>query len=432
MSNALAIAGVTAVLKNLLDNAVIDASLTSALGGTVTVSTLPPDRAFRPENNEENRLNLFLFQVTYNAAWRNVGLPSRDTRGNRISNAPLALNLHYLLSVHGVQEFQSEILLGYAMQLLHETPVLTRAGILQTLQNGSPVSAAGVLPPAYASLVAAQLAEQVEQIKIVPQYLNTEEISRFWSTFQTNYRMSVVYQVSVVLIGTDAPAKAPLPLLTRGAADGGFTAQLGLLPPFPVLDSLQPPDTQPAARLGEIIQLRGRNLSGANLGVRLVSSRLPSELSRQPEPGATNEEVSFRLTGTPADLAAGIYQVALELQRPGETFSRVTNSLALLVAPTITSPLPLLVTRDAAGSAVIPISCSPEVRPLQRTTLVVGDREVLADPHPNQTPSLTFSLPDADPGDHLLRLRVDGVESLLVDRSTTPPSFDASQRVTIT
>ena len=43
MSNALAIASVTAVLKDLLDNGVVDNSLSSTVG-EVTVSVLPPDR----------------------------------------------------------------------------------------------------------------------------------------------------------------------------------------------------------------------------------------------------------------------------------------------------------------------------------------------------------------------------------------------------
>ena len=43
MSNALAIASVTAVLKDLLNNGVIDHQL-SGVVGEVTVSALPPDR----------------------------------------------------------------------------------------------------------------------------------------------------------------------------------------------------------------------------------------------------------------------------------------------------------------------------------------------------------------------------------------------------
>jgi hypothetical protein len=432
VSNALAIAGVTAVLKNLLDNAVIDGSLTSAMGGPVTVTTLPPDRAFRPEAIEENRVNLFLFQITHNPGWRNVGLPSRDPDGVRVSNAPLALDLHYLLSVNGAQEFQSEILLGYAMQLLHERPVLGRAAILETLQSGSPVSAAGVLPPAYASLAAAQLAEQVEQIKIVPQYLSTEEMSRFWSSFQTNYRMTVVYQVSVILIERAGGAKTPLPVLTRGPGDSGISAQADLIARFPALDGVVPPTRQPAARLGESVILHGRNLAGTGLQVRLQSPRLADAVLIPPLPGATADRVSFELPNRPADLPAGAYHVSLELQRTGESYPRTTNSLALLVAPRITSPLPLAVARDGAGDVAINLSVSPEVRPSQRTTLIMGEREVEAAPHPSQTSSLSFPVTRAAPGDHFLRVRIDGVESLLVNRSVRPPAFDATQRVAVT
>ena len=44
VSNALAVASVTAVLKDLLNNGVIDHQL-SGVVGEVTVSALPPDRS---------------------------------------------------------------------------------------------------------------------------------------------------------------------------------------------------------------------------------------------------------------------------------------------------------------------------------------------------------------------------------------------------
>jgi hypothetical protein len=45
---------------------------------------------------------------------------------------------------------------------------------------------------------------------------------------------------------------------------------------------------------------------------------------------------------------------------------------------------------------------------------------------------LTFPIPRAPAGSHYLRLRVDGAESWLVDRTQVPPVFDPTQRVTIT
>jgi hypothetical protein len=72
------------------------------------------------------------------------------------------------------------------------------------------------------------------------------------------------------------------------------------------------------------------------------------------------------------------------------------------------------------------------VRPEQRAALLLGDREVLAQPHPAATDTLTFVVTAAPTGEHFLRLRIDGVDSLLVDRTATPPVFDSNQRVTIT
>src|SRR5215207_10690484 len=177
MSNALALASVTAVLKDLLDNALIDDSL-SATVGSVAVDALAPDR-IETGQEEKAQLNLFLYHVTPNPGWRNVGLPSQDGNGGRLSNPPLALDLHYLLTAYGQQDFQAEILLGYAMQVLHETPVLTRGAIRNALASPSPVGG-GILPPGMQALAASDLAEQVELIKIAPQPMSTEETSKLW------------------------------------------------------------------------------------------------------------------------------------------------------------------------------------------------------------------------------------------------------------
>ena len=86
VSNALAIASVTAVLKDLLNNGVIDHQL-SGVVGEVTVSALPPDRLLVAGEQETSRINLFMYHVTPNPGWRNVGLPSRQRRveiGSRI------------------------------------------------------------------------------------------------------------------------------------------------------------------------------------------------------------------------------------------------------------------------------------------------------------------------------------------------------------
>jgi hypothetical protein len=46
--------------------------------------------------------------------------------------------------------------------------------------------------------------------------------------------------------------------------------------------------------------------------------------------------------------------------------------------------------------------------------------------------TLPFPISGAQAGTHFIRLRVDGADSLLVDRSVDPPAFDQSQQVQIT
>jgi hypothetical protein len=69
--------------------------------------------------------------------------------------------------------------------------------------------------------------------------------------------------------------------------------------------------------------------------------------------------------------------------------------------------------------------------PTQRVTLVVGESEAPAQPHTARTNTLTFRFKQLPAGDYFVRLRVDGVESLLVNRAASPPAFDNSQKVTV-
>src|ERR1043166_2427512 len=104
MSNALAIAGVSAVLKDLLNNGLIDHDIGSLVNAPVTVTAMPPDRIKADDLGERAQLNLFLYQITPNMGWNNVGLPSRDSQGVRLTNRPLALDLHYLLTAYGKKD----------------------------------------------------------------------------------------------------------------------------------------------------------------------------------------------------------------------------------------------------------------------------------------------------------------------------------------
>jgi hypothetical protein len=435
MSNALAIAGVTAVLRDLLDSGMIEHAVTDALGQGVVVTAVPPDTIDLSGANARPRLNLFLHQVTPNQGWRNVGLPARDSRGDPAGNPPLAVDLHYLLTAYGLTDLQAEILLGYGMQLLHENPVLTREAIRRAL--APPAVNGALLPSAFQSLRAADLAEQLELIKVTPALMNSEEMSRLWSALQAHYRPTAAYHASVVLIESRRAARAALPVLTRGQIDPftqretGVQVQSDLTTATPTIAAVIPPQRNPSARLGDTITLTGHRLDGANRAVMLTNRRLDVEQEAPALAGAASDFIEFTVPALPADLPAATYEIAALVQRPGEPTRRQSNTLALTVAPRITTALPAAFARDGDGDATLTLLLEPEVRVGQSAALLLGTQEVPAEPFNTNTSALTFIVRSAVPGTYLARVRVDGIESLIIDRSATPPTF-LDLRITVT
>ncbi|MDB9444315.1 DUF4255 domain-containing protein [Sphaerospermopsis kisseleviana CS-549] len=209
MSNALSIVAVTAVLKDLLENGLVSDSITASVGD-VLVTAIPPD-LIKVGSDERAQLNLFLYQVTQN---RNVDWISQEFRTKHSSinsinsinksprsvNPPLALNLHYLLTAYGAKDFQAELLLGYAMQLLHRTTVISSELIANALKTAATSNTTSLISQALAGVSVSELVEQLGQIKLSPEFLNMEDSSKIWSALQTHYRPSISYQASMVLI----------------------------------------------------------------------------------------------------------------------------------------------------------------------------------------------------------------------------------------
>ena len=266
MSNALAIAAVTAVLRDLLQNALIDHDVVASVG-EVKVSVTSPGLIVAPADGQvPSQLNLFLYQVLANSGWSNVSQPAHGPKGERLGNPPLALDLRYLLTAYGVSDFDAEILLGYGMQILHETPALPRDAIRTALAPPGPISGS-ILAPAFQALSAADLADQVEQIKITPVFMNVEEMSQLWSSFQVAYRPSTAYHVSVVLIESKRSTRSTLPVQKYGLYALPFH--------LPQIDSVSPPTGlgQPILAGSDLV-IRGQRLLGNITRLQLDSGEL--------------------------------------------------------------------------------------------------------------------------------------------------------------
>lgn len=417
MSNALAIAAVTATLRNLLDQ-----ELGADVAGT-QITTRPPDRARNGATG--NQVNLFLYHASVNPAWRNTDLPWR-VRPGEVAPTPLPLNLYYLLTAYSGENdddidditdpnhlLGSHRLLGQAMRVLHDHPVLVADEIAAALP------ADDLLHYPY---------DQVENVRITPQPLSLDEVSKVWAGFQTNYRLSMTYEVSVVLIESLRARRAALPVLRRGPEDRGATIDLG---PYPMLDEIRrPARARPGFQLGDRIELHGRNLLGETVTARFVHADGSEVTLTTLEEGSSNERLLFNLPDdaqAQTDWAPGFYGVTVEAGAAGES-PRSSNSLPLALSPHVTS----VRLNRATPADTLTVVARPRIRSDQRVRVLLGEAGLPADPHPAETDTLTFPLAGAAAGDHVVRLRVDGVDSLPARLTPGGLEFHPDQRVTIT
>jgi hypothetical protein len=197
VASGLALASVTAVVKRLIENGLARRAVTSLIGGDATISSLPPDRV--PSGSDEKpQLNVFLFSVSPHSAL--------SGKRNGSGPPPLALDLHYLISGYGAQDFQAEILLGLAIQILHEKPVVERDELRAILSSLSSTADRRVVPPTSAALAGSDLAERTARLTITPEFLSTEDSSKLWSAMQAKYRPSVTYKVMSIPVTAERMA----------------------------------------------------------------------------------------------------------------------------------------------------------------------------------------------------------------------------------
>lgn len=399
MSDALSIAAVTETLRAVLGDAV-----RRAVPGARVTARHPYDAADADAAQAGPALNVFLYRTDVDAAWRNtdpVGTHPGETR-----HPALALALHYLFSAYvspGDDSALPERLIGAAMSALHDRPEL-RADDLRTAADFS------------------DLHLQQEPVKLTPSALTADEMCRLWSSLGGGYRLSVAYEARVVLIDSSVPGRTPLPVLRRGEAGAGPAAAPTAVAPWPVLEAVSPSVAAP----GSDVVLSGTGLAAGTPSVRLTHLLLGGQPVVLPARADTADAVRATLG---EDLGAGCWSAVVVLT-DADGAERTTRPLTLRVAPRVTSPLPLTVVLDPEGAAVLEVTCAPAVHPGQRVELLVAGRPVTAEPFTRATGTLRFRLAAGAPGRYPLRLRVDGVDSPLVDGDTG--RFDPDAAVVIT
>jgi hypothetical protein len=399
MSSALALSAVTSVLQTSLGLV-----FNSSVLGTITVSAVAPDvveakYGIGPDSGP--LVNLFLHQVTPNAAWRNVDMPSLAADGTtRFKNPPLALDLHYLLTAYASEDTEAEALLGYAILMLHENPILPRALITSILGSLSP----GTYNDA---LQAAGLDAQIEMIKLSPATLGREEMAWLWTALKADYRPTFPFQASVVLMRNVNPTAFSLPVLTRNiVVQPGVSAQLF---------GLQPPNDQSPALVGDTVKINGSGLSTAS-EISLANSTTHVTYEFAPAVGSAQDtSVSFQVPEDPANLPSGVCEISLIFENSGGTVTQHTTNVVLGIGLKVAAA-PVPTAAASSGGTLISLTCDPQVRPGQNVYLILssqtggGSQVVAAQSFTAQTASLSFQFAPALAADtYAARLQVDGV-----------------------
>lgn len=130
------------------------------------------------EEPESNTLSLFLYRVTINEHLRNHRRLEPQTG---LSQVPLSLNLHYLLTVWTNSASAEHVLLAWTMRQLQMHPVLDRSFFQ-------------MLDPSW---------EAEELVQIIPAEVSHEDMTRIWDALKPSYHLSMAYVARVVQVDAD-------------------------------------------------------------------------------------------------------------------------------------------------------------------------------------------------------------------------------------
>jgi hypothetical protein len=128
------------------------------------------------------RLNLYLYQVLENEFLKNQPWPARPT--GELNYPPLALDLFYLLTPYASDTLTAHHVLSHAMKVLYENSIIKGSQLAESLRLS------------------------IDQLAIVLCPMQIEELTRIWNALQSPYRLSVVYEVRIVLVESDIQREA--------------------------------------------------------------------------------------------------------------------------------------------------------------------------------------------------------------------------------
>lgn len=454
MSNHLAIATVTTTLQRLLQQAI----QVSVDGASVTTS--------RPDSGggvPDTGVNLYLYHLKRNGAFSNGDHPGRQRRGDVGKQNQLSIDLYYLISFYGNDaDMEPHRLLGTTLELLTDQRTLDSGLIRDTIND-----------PSFPLLEQSDLAEQVEQIRLEFMPISTDELSKVWSVFlQTPYALSVVYKVTVLIIEGSLPGQRALPVRDR---------RLGILPMSqqPVIDRVYgDANAYDPILATSTLHIQGQLLQAKSVTVRLGAvevvparitetevtialSRVPPRVLKagvqsvqvihHPDLNASTRERLAAMIGSGmrgrrpendprSPLRANAVPSPSRSPHPRPHASPLRRAIESNVMPFVLRPsIQSVEIRDLEGidddprSGQLYITTDVLLRQGQRIVVTLNERtlenpeDYVFDPMDVTQDTQTVMVPIKNiyPGHYLVRLQVDGAESILqVDQNPQSATFE--------
>ena len=420
MSNFLAIATVTATLQQILQEAV-DANVPGAVSGA-QVTMFRPDKSGPMSGIPDRGVNIFLYQVTTNGFLSNADLPTRRPDGQLVQRPRAALDLHYLLTFYGTEsDLEPQRLAGIVVRTLHARPLLTRQKIQDTVANVT-----------FPFLATSNLADEVELAKFTMMPLSLEELSKLWSVFfQIQYSLAVAYECSVVLVEDEVSTQSALPVRARNIYVTPFrqpaieqvVSQAGADQPIVADSTLFILGKQLSADVTSV-RLAGMDVTPLSVNDTQVTVSLASLAASALRAGAQGIQVVHQmLLGTPPLPHRGIESnVAAFVLRPSIQKNLITGDYEIAVSN-------VQVNVDGTRNADVAVKFDPEVGKTQRVLLLLNEFNPPSNrparaysfeapsrnqpASPESTADITFSIAGVQPGAYLVRVQVDGAQSVL-------------------
>lgn len=300
------------------------------------VGPLPPDQL-----SGDSSVGFYMYHLAEEAALKSQAWPGQGAVPVRF--APMALNLYFVLSAHSdlageLGPYREQLLMGLAVKTLHDYPVV---------DDNTRVGGAAILDPG--------LAGSGNRLRISMRPLPPNEAVSYWTAGSKPLRLSVYYEVSVVLLEPEEPPAGGGRVLLYGISTivGGQprldTSRSDITFKIPGESAARSFEAQPAqAAPGDEIRFLGTGLAGERIALLLRSAAWddPVEADEGWGTAAAGNRVyaTVRTSSGGRAILPGSYtavvKVATQVPLPDggtRTLELLSNQTPFLITPAISS-----------------------------------------------------------------------------------------------